>query len=130
MDICFVGTGYVGLVTGTCLAEAGNTVWCVDKDKEKISRLQSGDLPIYEDGLQSLLLKNVNQGRLYFTTDLGTGIARAVVCFITVGTPAGINGSADLSGENLFDGRNLLNPDIVATQGFEYYCIGRNHHGK
>lgn len=97
MEICVVGTGYVGLVTGTCLAEVGNNVWCMDTDAAKINGLKSGALPIYEPGLEEILVKNVRAGRLNFTTDLHIGIANAMICFIAVGTPSTEDGSADIS---------------------------------
>jgi len=97
MNICVIGTGYVGLVTGTCFAEMGNKVWCVDVDTEKIARLKAGILPIYEPGLKELVMKNVAEKRLDFSTQLEEGIKDAVVCFIAVGTPSGEDGSADVS---------------------------------
>ncbi|TWH47605.1 UDP-glucose/GDP-mannose dehydrogenase family protein [Sporomusa sp. KB1] len=97
MNICVIGTGYVGLVTGTCFAEMGNKVWCVDVDTEKIARLKSGILPIYEPGLKELVMKNVAEERLAFSTQLEEGLKDAVVCFIAVGTPPGEDGSADVS---------------------------------
>lgn len=97
MNICVVGTGYVGLVTGTCFAEMGNTVWCVDVNQEKIAALKSGRVPIYEPGLKELIEKNVGEGRLFFTTLLQEGLAEALFCFVAVGTPPAADGSADLS---------------------------------
>ena len=73
MNICVVGTGYVGLVTGACFSELGNTVTCVDKDAGKIARLQKGEIPIFEPGLDDLVKTNVEQGRLFFTTDPTSG---------------------------------------------------------
>ncbi|TVR15293.1 MAG: UDP-glucose/GDP-mannose dehydrogenase family protein [Planctomycetota bacterium] len=96
MKITIFGTGYVGLVTGTGLAEMGNTVTCVDVDEHKISLLQQGILPIYEAGLEELVEENVHAGRLHFTTDAATAIADTQACFICVGTPMGDDGSADL----------------------------------
>jgi len=96
MDICVVGTGYVGLVTGTCFAEFGVSVTCVDVNQEKISQLHQGQVPIYEPGLEELISKNTKEGRLYFSTDIPTAIRRALVIFIAVGTPQGQDGSADL----------------------------------
>jgi UDPglucose 6-dehydrogenase len=96
MRIAVVGTGYVGLVAGTCFAESGNGVVCIDIDKEKIERLKRGEVPIYEPGLEELLKRNVHDRRLTFTTDYAEGIARAEVVFIAVGTPPGQNGEADL----------------------------------
>jgi UDPglucose 6-dehydrogenase len=97
MKICVVGTGYVGLVTGTCLAETGNTVWCVDADEAKINNLQLGKLPIYEPGLKEIVERNVKEGRLHFLVDIGPALENALFCFIAVGTPADIDGAADLS---------------------------------
>ncbi|MEK7679320.1 MAG: nucleotide sugar dehydrogenase, partial [Deltaproteobacteria bacterium] len=97
MNICVIGTGYVGLVTGTCFADFGVNVSCVDNDASKISSLKRGEIPIYEPGLKELLDKNVKQGRLAFTTDLAEGIRKSLVIFIAVGTPPKEDGSADLT---------------------------------
>lgn len=97
MKIVVVGTGYVGLTTGTCLAETGNTVWCIDKDEIKIKNLQAGILPIYEPGLKEMVTENVKEGRLHFSTDLKAALEDALFCFITVGTPPGTDGAADLT---------------------------------
>lgn len=97
MKIAVVGTGYVGLVTGTCFAESGNEVTCIDKDARKIEMLKKGQLPIYEPGLLELVQRNRREGRLQFTTDLPTGVEPAQVIFIAVGTPQSADGSADLS---------------------------------
>ena len=97
MKIAVVGTGYVGLVTGTCFAEMGNKVWCVDVDERKISMLREGEIPIYEPGLKEMVLENSARGHLHFTTDIGEALQQATVCFIAVGTPMGEDGSADLS---------------------------------
>ena len=96
MRIAVVGTGYVGLVAGTCFAESGNNVVCIDIDKDKIEGLKQGKVPIYEPGLEELLKRNIHDKRLSFTTDYKEGIARAQVVFIAVGTPPGEDGSADL----------------------------------
>ncbi len=96
MNICVVGTGYVGLVTGTCFADFGVNVTCVDKDAEKIGRLKKGEIPIYEPGLKELVEKNQSQGRITFTTDLNEAIKKSLVVFIAVGTPQKEDGSADL----------------------------------
>ncbi len=96
MKITIVGTGYVGLVAGTCFAEMGNDVVCVDTNKEKIEQLQKGIVPIYEPGLSELIKKNVDAGRLVFTTNLADAVKRSLFCFIAVGTPQGEDGSADL----------------------------------
>jgi UDPglucose 6-dehydrogenase len=96
MKIAVVGTGYVGLVTGTCFAETGNQVRCVDIDQRKVERLQKGEIPIYEPGLDVLFDRNVNEGRLTFTTSLVEGIEGAEVIFLALPTPPGEDGSADL----------------------------------
>ncbi len=96
MKIAVVGTGYVGLVTGTCFAETGNTVTCVDIDTTKIDKLNSGQLTIYEPGLEKLFLRNQKEGRLHFTTNLAEGIAGAQIIFLALPTPPGEDGSADL----------------------------------
>ena len=97
MQICVVGTGYVGLVTGACLADFGMEVTCVDKVAAKIEGLERGEIPIYEPGLDALVARNIEAGRLHFTTDLPSAVHRAQACFIAVGTPAREDGSADLS---------------------------------
>ncbi|MEP2669938.1 MAG: UDP-glucose/GDP-mannose dehydrogenase family protein [Cyclobacteriaceae bacterium] len=96
MKIAVVGTGYVGLVTGTCLAETGNTVTCVDNDQEKVKTLQGGKVTIYEPGLTPLFDRNIKQNRLFFTTDLKEGIKDAKIIFLALPTPPGEDGSADL----------------------------------
>jgi UDPglucose 6-dehydrogenase len=96
MKIIVVGTGYVGLVTGTCFAESGVNVICVDNDKEKIMQMRDGSVPIYEPGLESMIRRNFEKGRLSFETDLKTGTDSSEVIFIAVGTPPGEDGSADL----------------------------------
>ena len=96
MKIAVVGTGYVGLVTGTCFSDMGNDVWCVDVDAAKIERLKQGIIPIYEPGLENLVLNNYKIGHLRFTTDINEALEKATVCFIAVGTPMGEDGSADL----------------------------------
>ena len=96
MKIAVVGTGYVGLVTGTCFAETGNQVTCVDINEDKINRMKAGEVPIYEPGLEDLFHRNVEEGRLVFTTDLASGIEGAKVIFLALPTPPGEDGSADL----------------------------------
>ena len=96
MKLTIVGTGYVGLVTGTCLAEVGNDVLCLDTNADKIAMLNAGGVPIYEPGLEQIIRKNVNAGRLRFTTDVAAGVAHGTLQFIAVGTPPGEDGSADL----------------------------------
>lgn len=96
MNISVIGTGYVGLVTGTCFAETGNTVVCVDIDKSKVDKLSSGKITIYEPGLEQLFERNLKQGRLSFTTNLAEGIKDAKIIFLALPTPPGEDGSADL----------------------------------
>ncbi|TVR80662.1 MAG: UDP-glucose/GDP-mannose dehydrogenase family protein [Saprospirales bacterium] len=97
MKLTVVGTGYVGLVTGTCFAETGNHVTCVDIDAEKVRRMKAGEVPIYEPGLDVLFERNTRQGRLKFTTDLESSIEEAQIIFLALPTPPGGDGSADLS---------------------------------
>ena len=96
MDVCVIGSGYVGLVAGACFADSGNDVICVDIDERKISELKKGVIPIYEPGLEELIKRNVAEKRLVFTTDIVDAVKRSTVCFIAVGTPPGEDGSADL----------------------------------
>lgn len=96
MKIVVVGTGYVGLVSGSCFAEMGVTVTCVDVDRDKISRIESGNIPIYEPGLDELVERNVRDGRLFFSTDLQAAMKDAEIIFIAVGTPQDEDGSADM----------------------------------
>jgi UDPglucose 6-dehydrogenase len=97
MNIAVVGTGYVGLVTGTCLAETGNHVICVDIDEKKVNKMKNGEVPIYEPHLDVLFERNIKQGRLSFTTDLNEAVESAQVVFLALPTPPGEDGSADLS---------------------------------
>jgi UDPglucose 6-dehydrogenase len=96
MKIAVVGTGYVGLVTGTCFAETGNYVTCIDIDQKKVEKLSNGQITIYEPGLEKLFLRNLKEGRLDFTTDLASGIKDAAIIFLALPTPPGEDGSADL----------------------------------
>ena len=96
MNICIIGTGYVGLVTGVCLAEFGMNLICVDNDQQKIDLLQRGKMSIHEPGLEDLVLKNMREGRLSFSTSIQEGVASSLVIFIAVGTPPKDDGSADL----------------------------------
>jgi UDPglucose 6-dehydrogenase len=119
MNIAVVGTGYVGLVVGACLAETGNDVVCADVSEEKIARLQRNVLPIYEPGLEGLVERNQEQGRLRFTTDVGTAVSDCDVVFIAVGTPPGEDGSADL--QHVLDvarviGRHISREVVVVTK--------------
>ncbi len=97
MKICVVGTGYVGLVTGACFAEKGNTVCCVDIDEERIEKLKKGVSPIYEPGLDELIERNQREGRLFFSTKIQDGLEGTLLCFIAVGTPPADDGRADLA---------------------------------
>ena len=96
MKIAVVGSGYVGLVLGACLAENGNTVACVDKDESKVAMLKAGKIPIYEPGLEEMVLRNQTEDRLSFTTDLRSSVRASAIVFIAVGTPQGEDGAADL----------------------------------
>ena len=97
MKIAVIGTGYVGLVSGTCFAETGNNVVCIDIDSAKVQKMQNGQIPIYEPGLEVLFERNIKQGRLHFTTDLKEGIKDSEIIFLALPTPPGEDGSADLS---------------------------------
>src|ERR1700682_804030 len=97
MNICVVGTGYVGLVTGAVFADLGNDIVCLDKDHDKLASLRPGRMPIYEPGLEEMVARNVDDRRLSFTTDMGAGIRHADVIFIAVGTPPKETGETDLS---------------------------------
>ena len=97
MNIAVVGTGYVGLVTGTCLAETGNNVICVDINVQKIEKMKNGEVPIYEPQLEVFFERNIKQGRLYFTTDLVNAVKNSKIIFLALPTPPGEDGSADLS---------------------------------
>jgi UDPglucose 6-dehydrogenase len=119
MHVAVIGSGYVGLVAGTCLAETGNDVICVDVDAEKIARLQRNELPIYEPGLEPMVKRNQEEGRLTFTTDIGAAVGSARVILIAVGTPPGEDGSADLKHVLAVArevGRHMNNPKIVVTK--------------
>ena len=122
MKITVVGTGYVGLVTGACLAEMGNHVICLDHDTDRIDMLRSGQLPIHEPGLLDIVLRNAHGGRLQFTSDVDSAVAHGRVQFIAVGTPAGEDGSADLQhvlaaakaiAERMLDDRLIVNKSTV-----------------
>jgi UDPglucose 6-dehydrogenase len=119
VKIAVIGTGYVGLVSGTCFAESGNDVVCIDKVAEKVERLRRGEIPIYEPGLAELVHRNAREQRLTFTTDTPAGIADAEIVFIAVGTPQSDDGSADLRGvwavgEEV--ARHLTAPKIIVTK--------------
>src|SRR5689334_1763555 len=110
MRIAVIGTGYVGLVTGACFSESGNEVTCVDIDAQKIDRLRKGLMPIYEPGLEELVVRNVEAERLHLTTDTATAIKTARLVFLAVGTPPAADGSADLSA--LFSVVNAIAPHL------------------
>jgi UDPglucose 6-dehydrogenase len=119
MHVAVIGSGYVGLVAGACLAETGNDVVCVDVDADKIERLRRNELPIYEPGLEPMVRRNQEEGRLAFTTDIGAAIRSSRVIFIAVGTPPGEDGSADLKHVLTVArevGRNMNEPKIVVTK--------------
>ena len=119
VKLAVVGTGYVGLVSGTCFAEGGNDVVCIDKDDAKIGMLLRGEIPIYEPGLAELVHRNVREERLHFTTSLPDGIAQAEIVFIAVGTPQGEDGGADLSGVFAVGeaiARHLNGPKIIVIK--------------
>ena len=87
MKLCMIGTGYVGLVSGTCFSDVGNVVYCVDKDKKKVDLLNKGKVPIYEPGLEEILKRNRAAKRLFFTSDLNEAVKKSDIIFICVGTP-------------------------------------------
>ncbi len=119
MHVAVIGSGYVGLVAGACLAETGNDVICVDVDADKIARLQRNEIPIYEPGLEPMVKRNQEEGRLTFTTDIGAAIRTSRVIFIAVGTPPGEDGSADLKHVLAVArdvGRNMNEHKIVVTK--------------
>ena len=119
MQISVIGTGYVGLVVGACLAETGNTVWCADVDQKKIDGLKQNVIPIYEPGLDALVERNQKAGRLNFTTDVADSIRRSEVVFIAVGTPPDEDGSADLRHVlNVADtiGRSMKREMVIVTK--------------
>src|SRR5574342_1135123 len=119
MHVAVIGSGYVGLVAGACLAETGNDVICVDKDAQKIGRLQRNEIPIYEPGLEEMVRRNQAEGRLTFTTDLASAVRASEVVFIAVGTPPGEDGSADLQhvlAVAATVGQHMNAPKVVVTK--------------
>ncbi len=141
MKITVVGTGYVGLVTGTCFAETGNNVSCVDIDKNKVAKLSSGQITIYEPGLEKIFLRNSNEGRLVFTTDLAEAIQEADIIFLALPTPPGADGSADLKyilgvadylGELLTNYKVIVNKSTVPVGTAEKVraAIAQNYTGE
>ena len=140
MKITVVGTGYVGLVTGTCLAETGNNVTCVDIDENKVQRLKNGQVPIYEPGLEKLFERNLKEERLSFTTSLAEGIKEAQIVFLALPTPPGEDGSADLRyvlgvaeeiGKLLDDYKIIINKSTVPVGTAEkvFDAIRKNYAG-
>ncbi|HKL96910.1 MAG TPA: UDP-glucose/GDP-mannose dehydrogenase family protein [Paludibacteraceae bacterium] len=115
MNVVIVGTGYVGLVSGTCFAEMGMNVQCVDVDANKVSLLQKGEIPIYEPGLDEMVVRNTAAGRLTFTTSLPDALATAAVLFIAVGTPTSVDGSADL--------QYVLQVAKEIGENLSHYCL-------
>ena len=119
MNVCIVGTGYVGLVSAACFAEMGNNIYCVDVNPKVVETLESGKVHIYEPGLEDLVKRNTEEGRLNFTTDLGEGLKNAEVVFITVGTPQREDGSCDLKYVDAVAaeiGRKMTTPKIVVDK--------------
>jgi UDPglucose 6-dehydrogenase len=119
MNVSIIGTGYVGLVTGACLADAGNNVMCVDVDHDKVSQLNAGKIPIFEPGLEPVVRRNREAGRLRFTTDIAASVAHGELQMLAVGTPQGEDGSADLqhvlaAARNI--GRNMESWKAICTK--------------
>ena len=126
MKVVVVGTGYVGLVTGACLAEVGTDVICVDVNETKINNLHKGILPIYEPGLDEIVGRNYKNGRLSFSTKLAEVVPGASLVFIAVGTPPGEDGSAFLRIPRLFDGKDLFGGKLEeAVYGREKFRGGQ-----
>jgi UDPglucose 6-dehydrogenase len=132
MKISVIGGGYVGLVSVTCFSEMGNKVPITDNNNQKIKDLKNGIIPIYEIGLESLIIKNINNSNLFFTTNFKEGISNSDIIFIAVGTPMGEDGSADFSlikkklkNSIIFDGRNQYNEEYLKSVGFGYIKIGK-----
>src|SRR5687768_5038719 len=119
MNVTVIGTGYVGLVTGACLADAGNAVVCLDLDEAKIARLNRGEIPIFEPGLEPIVKRNQAAGRLKFSTDVATSVAHGELQLIAVNTPPGEDGSADL--QHVLTaaraiGRHMKSYKVIATK--------------
>jgi UDPglucose 6-dehydrogenase len=141
MKIAVVGTGYVGLVTGTCFAETGNQVTCIDIDKTKVDKLVNGQITIYEPGLEKIFLRNLKDGRLHFTTNLAEGIKDAAIIFLALPTPPGEDGSADLKyilgvaedlGKILTDYKVIVDKSTVpvGTADKVHAAIAKNYKGE
>src|SRR6056300_468384 len=128
MKICFIGTGYVGLVSGVLFSDLGNSVTCVDNDQKKIENLKKGIIPIFEPGLDELVIKNYNAKRLFFTTDINNAIKNSDIIFIAVGTPSAKDGvSADL--KNVYAvaqtiSKNINKFKIIITKSTVLVCTG------
>jgi UDPglucose 6-dehydrogenase len=114
VNVAVIGTGYVGLVVGACLAETGNRVVCADVDADKISELKAGRIPIHEPGLDALVERNQSSSRLTFTTEVGNAVAAAEIIFIAVGTPPDEDGSADL--KHVLDVAQTIGDHMTATK--------------
>ncbi|MDI9363501.1 MAG: UDP-glucose/GDP-mannose dehydrogenase family protein [Flavobacterium sp.] len=141
MKIAIVGTGYVGLVSGTCFAETGNKVTCIDIDQSKVDKLSSGQITIYEPGLEKIFLRNLNEKRLTFTTSLAEGVKDAAIIFLALPTPPGANGSADLKyvlgvatdlGKIMTDYKVIVDKSTVPVGTAEkvYNAIAANYKGE
>src|SRR6201986_1971307 len=141
MKIAVIGTGYVGLVTGTCFAETGNDVVCVDIDVKKVDKLKNGQITIYEPGLEKLFLRNLKEDRLHFTTNLLEGIKDAAIIFLALPTPPGEDGSADLKyilgvaedlGQLLTDYKLIVDKSTmpVGTAEKVHAAIAKNYKGE
>src|SRR5215210_1055863 len=116
MQIAVIGTGYVGLVTGACFAEFGNHVTCVDKDTRKIEMLADGRVPIYEPSLDSIVTKNMKEGRLRFTTDIREAVEKALIVFLAVGTPPASRESSKRIGPRSLPSRSSRTPNFCAKE--------------
>ena len=141
MKIAVVGTGYVGLVSGTCFAETGNKVTCIDIDQRKVTKLSNGEITIYEPGLEKIFLRNLHEGRLKFTTDLAEGVKDAAIIFLALPTPPGADGSADLKyilgvandlGKIMTDYKVIVDKSTVpvGTAAKVYAAIAANYNGE
>ena len=141
MKIAVVGTGYVGLVSGTCFAETGNKVTCIDIDQRKVTKLSNGEITIYEPGLEKIFLRNLHEGRLKFTTDLAEGVKDAAIIFLALPTPPGADGSADLKyilgvandlGKIMTDYKVIVDKSTVpvGTAAKVYAAIAANYSGE
>ena len=126
MNIAVIGTGYVGLVAGSCFAEGGNDVLCVDNNAEKVAKLKQGEIPIYEPGLPELVERNMREERLSFTTDLADAVKKSLVIFLAVGTPTTPSGAADLSGSVCRCCSDRQGDGPLQGSGYKIDCTGRN----